>query len=435
MNHTAIRVEGIGKKYRIGHAPRQQSLREAVTGITHSASERLGQRRASRREQDTLWALDDVSFEIKQGEIAGIIGHNGSGKSTLLKVLSRITEPTRGQATINGRVGSLLEVGTGFHPELTGRENVYLNGAMLGMRKREIDRRFDEIIAFADIQRLLDTPVKRYSSGMYVRLAFAVAAHLEPEILLVDEVLAVGDAGFQKKCLGKMGEVAGEGRTVLLVSHNMGVIQELCRECLLLSSGHLVADGPTAEVVSRYLSGLTAHSMDSIIDTVDHPRRPVGMIPVIQKVTMQAIDGRYTTDFAQGDAMLLSIYYDGTGSEQNLAGTGFHLRTPRGVRVGGFNSYMGSQPPHRLPRRGVVRYTIHEPVLTPGRYVLSVSAGTHQNHVVDRVEGVMNLDVHTVDVYGTGYLLTPDDGVVALRCDLDIQSDDGTLIGQVPDAE
>ncbi len=202
---------------------------------------------------DTIWALKDVSFEVKHGEVVGIIGRNGAGKTTLLKILSRITEPTEGRAEIHGRVGSLLEVGTGFHPELTGRENIYLNGAILGMKKAEIDRKFDEIVAFAEIEKFLDTPVKHYSSGMYVRLAFAVAAHLEPEILLVDEVLAVGDDAFQKKCLGKMGDVAREGRTVLFVSHNMGAINQLCPTCVWLDYGRIRSLGPTSPIVSSYL--------------------------------------------------------------------------------------------------------------------------------------------------------------------------------------
>ena len=209
-------------------------------------------RRSAPRRSD-FWALKDVSFEVPPGEVLGVVGRNGAGKSTLLKVLSRITEPTTGRVELRGRVGSLLEVGTGFHPELTGRENIYLNGAILGMKRREIARKFDEIVAFAEVEQFLDTPVKRYSSGMYMRLAFAVAAHLEPEILLVDEVLAVGDAEFQKKCLGKMGDVAGEGRTVLFVSHNMGAVQTVCRRALLLDHGRVKMIGPAEEVVAEYL--------------------------------------------------------------------------------------------------------------------------------------------------------------------------------------
>jgi lipopolysaccharide transport system ATP-binding protein len=223
--------------------------------------------------QDTIWALKDISFQVRPGEVVGIIGRNGAGKSTLLKVLSQITDPTSGSATIYGRVGSLLEVGTGFHPELTGRENTYLNGAILGMKKIEIDRSFDEIVAFAEIEKFLDTPVKHYSSGMYVRLAFAVAAHLEPEILLVDEVLAVGDVAFQRKCLGKMSSVAGEGRTVLFVSHNMGLMQQLCRRGLLLKNGNLVADTSMAEAADTYLRSLEALESQPLVERSDRGGR------------------------------------------------------------------------------------------------------------------------------------------------------------------
>jgi lipopolysaccharide transport system ATP-binding protein len=224
-NNLAIRVDNLGKRYRIGARQKQpNTLRERIENLVASPFDYLRSTLRGPSEEEILWALKDVSFEIQQGDVVGIIGRNGAGKSTLLKILSRITEPTSGRAEVNGRVGSLLEVGTGFHPELTGRENIYLNGAILGMRKAEIDRQFDEIVDFAEIEKFIDTPVKRYSSGMYVRLAFAVAAHLEPEILLVDEVLAVGDAAFQKKCLGKIGDVAREGRTVLFVSHNMAAI-------------------------------------------------------------------------------------------------------------------------------------------------------------------------------------------------------------------
>src|SRR5919106_240177 len=256
MSEIAIRVEGLSKQYKIGlatrrHDPLRDQITDGLLSIFRSNGHisATGQRSAS---SDPIWLLKDISFEIKHGEVVGFIGRNGAGKSTLLKVLSRITEPTSGRAEIYGRIGSLLEVGTGFHGELTGRENVYLNGAILGMTRREIENKFDEIVAFAEVEKFIDTPVKRYSSGMYVRLAFAVAAHLEPEILLVDEVLAVGDAAFQKKCLGKMGEVAREGRTVLFVSHNMAAIQHLCPSSILLKSGRIYTSGPTAVVVSTY---------------------------------------------------------------------------------------------------------------------------------------------------------------------------------------
>ncbi len=256
MSDVVIRVEGLGKQYQLGaRQAAYPTLRDQVAGLLLSPFRRPVP-------VETIWALKDVSFEVKQGEVVGIIGRNGAGKSTLLKILSRITEPTEGQVALRGRVGSLLEVGTGFHPELTGRENVFLNGAVLGMQRREIQRKFDEIVAFADVEKFVDTPVKHYSSGMYMRLAFAVAAHLEPEILIVDEVLAVGDAEFQKKCLGKMSAVAKEGRTVLFVSHNMNAIEQLCGESLLLERGRVVAiNSDVRAVINEYLFGRGAESL------------------------------------------------------------------------------------------------------------------------------------------------------------------------------
>jgi len=249
-DHPVISVENLSKRYVIGHETRHDTLRDR---LSHGVG-RLFRGRKSPGEEEEFWALRDVSFDIRQGEVVGVIGRNGAGKSTLLKILSRITEPTSGRVGLRGRVASLLEVGTGFHPELTGRENIFLNGAILGMSRVEIRKKFDEIVAFAEVERFLDTPVKRYSSGMYVRLAFAVAAHLEPEILIVDEVLAVGDAQFQKKCLGKMQDVArNQGRTVLFVSHNLSVIQAICKRCVVLQQGRVVADESTSLAVREYL--------------------------------------------------------------------------------------------------------------------------------------------------------------------------------------
>jgi len=261
MSDTVIRVENLSKKYVISHqqdVQKHNTLRDVITdGAKAVGNKLLKPSKASvNPSQEEFWALKDVSFEIKQGDRVGIIGRNGAGKSTLLKVLSRIVEPTSGRIDIRGRVASLLEVGTGFHPELTGRENVYLNGAILGMSREEIKRKFDEIVAFAEVERFLDTPVKRYSSGMYVRLAFAVAAHLEPEVLIVDEVLAVGDAQFQKKCLNRMSEVAGEGRTVLFVSHNMGAVSSLCSKVVYLAKGQVQEIGGTEEVITSFMSEL-----------------------------------------------------------------------------------------------------------------------------------------------------------------------------------
>ncbi len=256
--NTVVKVENLGKKYIIGHQRRggRDNFRDVMTHITKSLWQRVRHPLSPNRETTDLeevWALKDIGFEVKQGERLGIIGRNGAGKSTLLKILSRIIEPTTGSVRIKGRVSSLLEVGTGFHPELTGRENIFLNGAILGMKRQEIKAKFDEIVAFTEIEKYLDTPVKRYSSGMYVRLAFAVAAHLEPEILIVDEVLAVGDAQFQKKCLGKMENVAKEGRTVLFVSHNMAAINNLCQKCILLEKGSVIINDLTEKVVNHYI--------------------------------------------------------------------------------------------------------------------------------------------------------------------------------------
>ncbi len=260
---SAILVDNLSKRYQIGvREKRFPTLRDSLAQLAR-APQRLFRRNGTGATDDCLWALKDISFEIRQGEVTGVIGRNGAGKSTLLKILSRITEPTQGFAEIRGRVGSLLEVGTGFHPELTGRENIYLNGAILGMRRAEIDRKFDEIVSFAEIERFLDTVVKHYSTGMFMRLAFAVAAHLDPEILLVDEVLAVGDAEFQKKCLGKMSGVAKQGRTVLFVSHNMPAVQALCSRCLLLQGGRLQLAGSVQEAVGLYLAGNQPVDLDS----------------------------------------------------------------------------------------------------------------------------------------------------------------------------
>jgi lipopolysaccharide transport system ATP-binding protein len=259
MSDIAIRVENLGKRYRLGKRERYRTLRDTLTDLVTAPFRRLRSGPSPDAPAETIWALKEVSFDVKQGEVIGIIGRNGAGKSTLLKILSRITEPTEGHATIHGRVGSLLEVGTGFHTELTGRENIFLNGAILGMRRTEILRKFDEIVAFAEVEKFIDTPVKHYSSGMYMRLAFAVAAHLDPEILIVDEVLAVGDLNFQKKCLGKMGDAAKAGRTVILVTHQLNQIRRLCNRCMWLEAGGLRrAVAPAAEVVSAYEADASA---------------------------------------------------------------------------------------------------------------------------------------------------------------------------------
>ncbi|UCE06693.1 MAG: ABC transporter ATP-binding protein [bacterium] len=283
MTEPVIKVENLSKQYRLGAAQGYKTFREAIVNATKAPLDRLkkvlgksdngnnpmphapGSLRSPN--SDTIWALNDVSFDVQQGEVVGIIGRNGAGKSTLLKILSKITEPTRGRVKLKGRVGSLLEVGTGFHPELTGHENIYLYGAILGMDRWEVTRKFHEIVDFAELEKFIDTPVKRYSSGMYTRLAFAVAAHLETEILLVDEVLAVGDMAFQKKCFGKMGDVVNEGRTILFVSHNMAAVRKLCKNAILLDSGEIIEFGDVSKCINSYLSG-ESDSLGKIVDNI-----------------------------------------------------------------------------------------------------------------------------------------------------------------------
>ncbi|PIQ82357.1 MAG: ABC transporter ATP-binding protein [Candidatus Omnitrophica bacterium CG11_big_fil_rev_8_21_14_0_20_64_10] len=296
-----IRTEGLGKRYRIGRPEPYRNFRDALVELAAAPLRRL---RGKRPEPNWIWALKGVSLEVPAGQVLGVIGRNGAGKTTLLKILSRITEPTEGVARVRGRLGSLLEVGTGFHPELTGRENIFLNGAILGMRRSEIRKKFDPIVAFSGVEPFIDTPVKRYSSGMFVRLAFAVAAHLEPEILLVDEVLAVGDAAFQKKCLGKMEQVARSGRTVLFVSHNLGAVEHLCDRVAWMDGGRLRGLGDPTEMIGRYLEAVTDGSLES---------RGTGPFQV-ERVLLQNEAGETTTTFRPGEGLTLWIDYRVEGS-------------------------------------------------------------------------------------------------------------------------
>jgi len=299
----AITIEDLGKRYTIGHRrAKDDGLRHTIEGALRAPIDWLRSARQEKLQREDFWALRDVSFQIKQGEAVGIIGRNGAGKSTLLKILSRITVPTEGRIRINGRIASLLEVGTGFHQELTGRENIFLNGAILGMTRAEIIRKFDEIVEFSGIEEFLDTPVKRYSSGMYVRLAFAVAAHLEPEILIVDEVLAVGDAAFQKKCLGKMGSFAQSGRTVLFVSHNMEAIRSLCQRAVWLKDGQLHKDGKATEIIEAYFNCVSNELAFSCTNT------DYGL--TIQKVVLRNDRGEEINQFRPGDDLAVEISYD-----------------------------------------------------------------------------------------------------------------------------
>ncbi|MBT3069777.1 ABC transporter ATP-binding protein [Rhodomicrobium sp. Az07] len=336
MSDIVIRAENLGKHYLIGHETdreRYTALRDvvgrSVKGMVRSAKDMLrGSQLITGDEVEEFWALQDVNFEVRRGEVVGIIGRNGAGKSTLLKILSRITEPSAGRVEIKGRVASLLEVGTGFHPELTGRENIFLNGAILGMSRSEIKRKFDEIVAFAEVEKFLDTPVKRYSSGMYVRLAFAVAAHLEPEILVVDEVLAVGDVEFQKKCLGKMQSVAAVGRTVLFVSHNIGAIKSLCSSAALLREGRMEFRGSTSEAISMYLN--MAANRASTNDT--HWRRTGSGQARVRSIAIRDGDGNDTSTIGMGGTLEIEFSVEFLERVTNPI-FGVNVVTATGVRV------------------------------------------------------------------------------------------------------
>lgn len=356
MSHPAIEVSGLAKRYVIEHEARHDNLRDTL----HHAARKLWRRARWGTGFDTeeFWALRDVSFTVQPGEVVGVIGRNGAGKSTLLKVLSRITEPTAGRVTLRGRIASLLEVGTGFHPDLTGRENIFLNGAILGMRSTEIRRKFDEIVAFAEVERFIDTPVKRYSSGMYVRLAFAVAAHLEPEILIVDEVLAVGDAQFQKKCLGKMREVSTQhGRTVLFVSHQMSAIAQLCSRAILLSAGRVAHIGPTQEVLQTMMASPPLTHRPS--DALDRPR--ITDIAVSQ------------TALESGN-LQISVSFE-SPHVLTRPHVGIVLTTQFGALVAGTNTNADPCRNSHPASSGLLRLHLAHPPLLPGQYRINVWFG------------------------------------------------------------
>jgi lipopolysaccharide transport system ATP-binding protein len=363
----AVSVDGLGKRYRLGSMDAgYRTLRDSISGIVSSGRRR---ERRERREAGELWALDDVSFSVEQGQVVGVIGRNGAGKSTLLKVLSRITEPTTGVVDIYGRVGSLLEVGTGFHPELTGRENIYLNGAILGMPKRQIASRFAEIVGFAEVARFIETPVKRYSTGMYLRLAFSVAAHMDTDVLLVDEVLAVGDLSFQQKCLGKMSEVAEGGRTVLFVSHNMSAISALTSRCLLLDSGRIVEDGPTRAVIGTYMT--SGASQAGRVEWAEPPGNDWFRLE-----SCQVGDG-VRTEFSGSEAITIRLTFS-TDRTANGLRVGFDLLTAEGVVV--CRSYHDDEvldPPPVMPGHYEVEATIPPALLNQGQYYVSPRAGVH----------------------------------------------------------
>jgi lipopolysaccharide transport system ATP-binding protein len=390
MSKVAIKAVGLGKLYSLGSRPAQyKTLRETLTVKTQAAvtsARRLLHLRNGHHDRQeirpTIWALRDVSFEIKQGEVVGIIGRNGAGKSTLLKILSRISHPSVGFADIHGRVGSLLEVGTGFHPELTGRENIYLNGAILGMRKAEIERKFENILDFSDVSKFIDTPVKHYSSGMHLRLAFAVAAHLEPEVLLVDEVLAVGDAAFQQKCLGKMNEVAQGGRTVLFVSHNLGAIQELCQRAIWIDDGMIAGDGEATTVTQAYLNTLTKRSF--LYVGTNHNL-------TIDKVLLRNASREVTNQFSPGEDLLVDVH--------------FEAKTPilrphvilvvQGVYGACFtaNMLLDGQRPRVLEGKGSFTCKFKSIPLLPQNYTVKLGIRTSTNEKIGGLQEIASFNV------------------------------------------
>ena len=393
MTDVAIRCEGLAKQYRIGERETYRALRDVITDAFVSPLRRFrstlqhSSNGISVNEKPTIWALNDVSFEIKRGEVVGIIGRNGAGKSTLLKILSRITEPTRGNADIWGRVGSLLEVGTGFHPELTGRDNIFLNGAILGMRRAEVARKFDEIVAFAELEKFIDTPVKRYSSGMYMRLAFAVAAHLELEILLVDEVLAVGDSSFQKKCLGKMGQVSRDGRTILFVSHNMAAVKALCRKAILIRDGVVAASGTVADVADDYLaSAASAASAREWRDSTTAPGNESIRISYIRIVPPEG-----SAEITIDTGAQIEIGLENLQENINLGCT-VYVSNREGVLVFESGHRISSE---RDSRRGFYQVTGRIPghLLNAGRYSLDVIFGKEQRYLLLRIDGVVSFEV------------------------------------------
>ncbi len=407
MSSPVITVENLGKKYRIKHQAERQrykALRDVLADKTKGVARRLWSvvrgpwsggpagPSSSGPSTEDFWALKDVSFEVKQGEVVGIIGRNGAGKSTLLKILSRITEPTTGRIHLRGRVASLLEVGTGFHPELTGRENIFLNGAILGMTRVEIKRKFDEIVAFSEVEKFLDTPVKRYSSGMYVRLAFAVAAHLEPEILIVDEVLAVGDSEFQKKCLGKMRSVAtNEGRTVLFVSHNMQAVQSLCTDAILMARGRFVKQGGTSEVVNQYLAQSCSSTGERIWTESDAPGNTELKLMAVRVLS----HGRPVVGTASSKNNLF-VEFDFVAKTKNPGlCVGFDLTNSEGTVV--LRSYQTDQAreqwPLVQPGHNRWRCLVPKGLLNTGAYFVCPRIGIHNVHWIVNLDSVLEFEI------------------------------------------
>jgi len=391
MSDAVIQVSGLGKKYLLRHQQegrRYKALRDVIADGAKSFFQNRKIETENRKTVEEFWALHDVSFEVKRGDVVGIIGRNGAGKSTLLKLLSRITEPSKGSIRLRGRVASLLEVGTGFHPELTGRENIFLNGAILGMARIEIAKKFDEIVAFAEIEKFLDTPVKRYSSGMYMRLAFAVAAHLEPEILIVDEVLAVGDAAFQKKCLGKMQDVSKGGRTVLFVSHNMAAVQQLCNHGLLLEKGTVVENGEASLVVQTYTSRSTSRS-ESLVQ-LEATRRFSWLDLRVKLISFNVNDGR---PLFYGESCEFILEFEGSAAfEEVWFAVGFS--GPDGMRYATYDSHVAQGMIAVKQEKKMVRLQIDRLLLQPGIYLLDLGVALgNTSSASDYLPGAVQVEV------------------------------------------
>ena len=397
---TVIKVENLGKKYLISSQKRERyaTLRDTIAQTALKLFNPFSKRDEIRSKYEEFWALKDVSFEINQGDRIGIIGRNGAGKSTLLKLLSRITEPTTGRISIKGRVASLLEVGTGFHTELTGRENIYLNGAVLGMTRAEIKKKFDEIVDFAEVEKFLDTPVKRYSSGMYMRLAFAVAAYLEPEILIVDEVLAVGDAEFQKKCLGKMEEVGKEGRTVLFVSHNMAAIEALCEKVLLLESGVLVKKGEAVTIIGEYLLSMIKTSQEKIC---------LGKTKNIISITTKNSKGLTTDKFFTGDNIIFEIelFYETFLEYPRLS---IEIGNLTGQTLVTIHTDIQQNKKWSFEGKKIIKAIWKNNRMVPCKYRINVDFWGYSNQI-ECLPGCANIEILPKDVYGTGQL--PDSNI------------------------
>jgi lipopolysaccharide transport system ATP-binding protein len=400
MSDIVIRADNLSKRYAIGHCPRYSTLRDALANAARAPFRALRSNGNRRNGDDFIWALKDVSFEVRQGEIVGIIGRNGAGKSTLLKILSRITDPTNGHAEIRGRVGSLLEVGTGFHPELTGRENVFLNGAILGMRKQEIARKFDEIVAFAEVEKFIDTPVKYYSSGMYVRLAFAVAAHLDTEVLFVDEVLAVGDFKFQNKCLGKIQDVSHSGRTIMFVSHNLAAIASLCPRSIHVCEGQISADGTTERVFQGYLNDIgELGEAQSLRDRV----RRVGDGRIrFNSLHFEHLDGSIAPVLRSGeDYILVLSYHCPDGHQKRNVVVSFAIKDHLGTVLIHHRSNYSNQNFDVIPPRGSFICGIADLPLAEGEYSVDIFVAVSEE-ACDFVEGAARFSIEGGDFFGTG---------------------------------